>query len=138
MMEESAEDREPILRVVFYRTEAGTEPVREWLKGLTREDRRAVGQDVKTAQYGWPLGMPLIRKMEPDLWEVRSHLAQGIARVMFTVEGGVMVLLHGFVKKAQKTPLADLTTTRQRLANLRKPLSKTKSSGDIPKRHKEP
>ena len=125
MMEESAEDREPVLRVLFYRTEAGTEPVREWLKGLTREERRAVGQDVKTAQYGWPLGMPLIRKLEPDLWEVRSHLAQGIARVMFTVEGGVMVLLHGFVKKAQKTPLADLKTTRQRLANLRKPLSKT-------------
>jgi len=120
MMEESAEDREPVLRVVFYRTEAGTEPVREWLKGLTREDRRAVGQDVKTAQYGWPLGMPLIRKLEPDLWEVRSHLAQGIARVMFTVEGGVMVLLHGFVKKAQKTPLSDLKTARQRLANLRK------------------
>ena len=120
MMEESAEDREPALRVVFYRTEAGTEPVRERLKGLTREDRRAVGQDVKTAQYGWPLGMPLIRKLEPDLWEVRSHLAQGIARVMFTVEGGVMVLLHGFVKKAQKTPLADLKTARQRLANLRK------------------
>jgi phage-related protein len=125
MMEESAEDREPVLRVVFYRTEAGTEPVREWLKGLTREDRRAVGQDVKTAQYGWPLGMPLIRKLEPDLWEVRSHLAQGIARVMFTVEGGVMVLLHGFAKKAQKTPLADLKTTRQRLAKLRKPLSNT-------------
>jgi phage-related protein len=138
MMEEFAEDREPVLRVVFYRTEAGTEPVREWLKGLAREDRRAVGQDVKTAQYGWPLGMPLIRTLEPDLWEVRSHLAQGIARVMFTVEGGVMVLLHGFVKKAQKTPLADLKTARQRLANLRKPLSKTKLSGDIPKRHKEP
>jgi phage-related protein len=62
--------------------------------------------------------MPLIRKLEPGLWEVRSHLAQGIARVMFTVEGGVMVLLHGFVKKAQKTPLSDLKTARQRLANL--------------------
>lgn len=63
--------------------------------------------------------MPLIRKLEPDLWEVRSHLAQGIARVLFTVEGGVMVLLHGFVKKDQKTPLPDLKTARQRLANLR-------------------
>jgi phage-related protein len=105
--------------VVFYRTEAGNEPVREWLKGLTREDRRVVGQDVKTAQYGWPLGMPLIRKLEPGLWEVRSHLAQGIARVMFTVDESVMVLLHDFVKKSQKTPLSDLKTARQRLANLR-------------------
>jgi phage-related protein len=73
-------DRQPILSVVFYRTTAGNEPVREWLLGLKRDNRRIVGQDVKTAQYGWPLGMPLIRKLEPGLWEVRSHLADGIAR----------------------------------------------------------
>ena len=119
MTEESPESREPVLRVVFYRTETGNEPVREWLKGLEREDRKAVGQDVKTAQYGWPLGMPLIRKLEPGLWEVRSHIAQGITRVIFTVDDGVMVLLHGFVKKSQRTPPGDLRTARQRLANLR-------------------
>ena len=119
MTEESPESREPVLRVVFYRTETGNEPVREWLKGLEREDRKAVGQDVKTAQYGWPLGMPLIRKLEPGLREVRSHIAQGIARVIFTVDDGVMVLLHGFVKKSQRTPPGDLRTARQRLANLR-------------------
>ena len=117
--EESPESREPVLRVVFYRTETGNEPVREWLKGLEREDRKAVGQDVKTAQYGWPLGMPLIRKLEPGLREVRSHIAQGIARVIFTVDDGVMVLLHGLVKKSQRTPPGDLRTARQRLANLR-------------------
>lgn len=105
--------------MVFYRTEAGSEPVLEWLKALRREDRRVIGQDVKTAQYGWPLGLPLIRKLEPGLWEVRSHLTQGIARVLFTVEGSVMVLLHGFVKKSQKMPLSDLKTARQRLATLR-------------------
>jgi len=109
---------EPVLSVVFYRTEAGNEPVREWLKGLKREDRRAIGQDVKTAQYGWPLGMPLIRKLEAGLWEVRSHIPQGIARVIFTVDHGMMVLLHGFVKKSQKTPLIELRTARQRLADL--------------------
>jgi len=119
MTEESPESREPVLRVVFYRTETGNEPVREWLKGLEREDRKAVGQDVKTAQYGWPLGMPLIRKLEPGLREVRSHIAQGIARVIFTVDDGVMVLLHGLVKKSQRTPPGDLRTARQRLANLR-------------------
>jgi phage-related protein len=90
----------------------------EWLKDLKREDRRSIGQDIKTAQYGWPLGMPLIRKLEPGLWEVRSHLAQGIARVIFTVGEGRMVLLHGFVKKSQKTPLEDLKTARQRLTDL--------------------
>jgi phage-related protein len=113
-------DKQPILSVVFYITSAGTEPVREWLLKLTRDDRRAVGFDIKTAQYGWPLGMPLIRKLEPGLWEVRSHIADGIARVLFTVDGPKMVLLHGFVKKSQKTPAADLKVAKQRLANLRK------------------
>jgi len=108
-----------VLRVVFYRTEAGNEPVRQWLKSLERADRKVLGEDVKTAQYGWPLGMPLIRKLEPGLWEVRSHLLQGIARILFTVGEGTMVLLHGFVKKSQKTPLEDLRTARQRLAALR-------------------
>jgi phage-related protein len=118
MAEALRERKEPVLQVVFYRTGAGNEPVRQWLKDLKREDRKAIGQDVKTAQYGWPLGMPLIRKLEPGLWEVRSHIAEGIARVLFTVEDGVMVLLHGFVKKSPKTPLGDLRTARQRRADL--------------------
>lgn len=109
---------EPILSVVFYRTEAGSEPVREWLRELTVEDRKAIGIDIKTVQYGWPLGMPLVRKMEPGLWEVRCGIADGIARVLFTAKGGQMVLLHGFVKKTQKTPDNDLKTARNRLKNL--------------------
>ena len=108
----------PTLTVVFYRTDAGREPVREWLQSLKRGDRKIVGEDIKTAQYGWPLGMPLIRKLEPGLWEVRSHLRQGIARVLFTVIGQVMVLLHGFFKKSQKTPRDDLVMGRKRLADL--------------------
>jgi phage-related protein len=108
-----------ILSVVFYSTEAGNEPVREWLLDLSREDRQVVGRDIKTAQYGWPIGMPLIRKLEPGLWEVRSHVASGIARVLFTVEGDTMVLLYGFVKKSQKIPTNDLETARRRLADLR-------------------
>jgi phage-related protein len=113
-------DSQPILSVAFYVSRAGKEPVREWLLGLARDDRRAVGRDIKTAQYGWPLGMPLIRKLEPGLWEVRSRLGAGIARVLFAVEGETMILLHGFVKKSQKTPAAELKTARQRLADLRK------------------
>ena len=119
MAEEAAERNEPVLHVVFYRTEAGHEPVRDWLRSLTREQRRTIGEDVKTAQFGWPLGMPLIRKLEGRLWEVRSHLAHGIARVIFTVEGNTMVLLHGFIKKSRKAPLRELKTARQRLATLR-------------------
>ena len=112
------EQHEPILAVVFYRTDAGNEPVREWLKGLSREDKKSIGEDIKTAQFGWPLGMPLIRKLERGLWEVRSNINQGIARVLFAVDGNVMILLHGFIKKSQKTPLTDLNTARRRLANL--------------------
>jgi phage-related protein len=112
-------DHEPILSVVFYATAAGNEPVRDWLVGLSRDARRAVGFDIKTAQYGWPLGLPLIRKLEPGLWEVRSDIADGIARVLFTVKGGTMVLLHGFVKKSQRTPATDLNTARQRMADIK-------------------
>lgn len=109
---------EPILTVDFYRADSGSEPVRDWLRELTVEDRKAIGTDIKTVQYGWPLGMPLVRKMEPGLWEVRCDIADGIARVLFTVTGGQMVLLHGFVKKAQKTPDNELKTARNRLKKL--------------------
>lgn len=107
------------LQVRFYRTTAGTEPVRQWLKTLPVEERKIIGDDLKTAQFGWPLRMPLIRKLEPELWEVRSRLPDRIARVIFTVEDNTMVLLHGFIKKAQKTPAGDLQLARQRLRTLR-------------------
>ena len=109
---------DPILKVVFYRSQSGNEPVREWLLSLRRADRRTVGRDVKTVQYGWPLGMPLIRKLAPRLWEVRSNVTGGTARVVFTVDGQVMVLLHGFAKKSRKMPVLDLETARARLARL--------------------
>jgi len=109
------------LRVVFYKTETGKEPVREWLKSLPREDRKIIGEDIKTVQFGWPLGMPLIRKLESDLWEIRSELPHHrIARTLFTVEDGIMVLLHGFIKKAQRTPKRDLTLAQSRAAKLRR------------------
>ncbi len=114
------EQAKPILDVVFYRTDTGREPVREWLKELPREERKSIGEDIKTAQYGWPLGMPLIRKMERNLWEVRVTTPSGIARVFFTVKGDLMILLHGFIKKSQKTPPDDLNTARRRLADMEK------------------
>lgn len=105
-------------QVVFYRTDSGNEPVREWLKSLERDARKVIGEDIKTVQFGWPLGMPLVRKLEPHLWEVRSHIPQGIARVLFTVVENKIVLLHGFLKKSQKTPPSDLATARKRLMSL--------------------
>ena len=108
------------LKVVFYRSGAGNEPVREWLKGMPHEDKRKIGEDIKTVQLGWPLGMPLIKKVDKDLWEVRSHLPQGIARVLFTVDGDHMILLHGFIKKSQKIPENELKTALTRLNNYRR------------------
>jgi phage-related protein len=110
--------QEPILVVAFFRTETGREPVREWLKSLAREQRKIIGEDIKTVQFGWPLGMPLVRKLAKDLWEVRIRLSDGIARVLFTTGGPRMILLHGFIKKSQKTPREDLELAKTRLRML--------------------
>lgn len=110
----------PLLSVRFYRTATGNEPVRDWLKSqISAEARRAIGADIKTVQFGWPIGMPVVRKMEPGLWEARSNIPEGIARVLFTVVGSEMVLLHGFVKKTQATPKADLALAKIRMKEVR-------------------
>ncbi|MBC3951699.1 type II toxin-antitoxin system RelE/ParE family toxin [Pseudomonas folii] len=111
-------DDTPVLAVRFFCTDAGNEPVREWLSNLTRQHRRLIGIDIKAVQLGWPMGMPVVRKLEAGLWEVRVELGDTIARVLFTVTACEMVLLHGFIKKSQKTPSTDLTTARQRKSRL--------------------
>jgi len=103
------------LPVRFYRTPAGAEPVRGWLNELPEADRRLMGRDLATVEFGWPIGMPLCRSLGGGLWEVRSNLTHGrIARVIFCVQGESMILLHGFVKKTQKTPQPDLELARKR------------------------
>ena len=96
------------LPIHFFRSETGSEPVRDWLKSLTALDRKMIGEDLKTVQFGWPLGMPLVRKMNKDLWEVRVRLDNRIARILFTVTRTHLVLLHGFIKKSNNTPKDDL------------------------------
>ena len=107
--------RSPTLRVNFYVSDAGTEPVREWLKSLPANERKIIGEDIKTVQFGWPLGMPLVRKIEHDLWEIRISLPGRIARLLFTLKGDAMVLLHGFIKKSPKIPAEDLRTAQRRM-----------------------
>jgi phage-related protein len=104
------------VQAVFYRTEAGGEPVREWLKSLTsREDRKRIGEDIKTVEFGWPVGTPVCRSVGGGIYEVRSDLAQNrIARVLFYFDrNSRMVLLHGFIKKTQKTSDEDLELARR-------------------------
>ena len=103
------------LKVHFYRTGSGTEPVIKWLQSLSSAHKKAIGEDIKTVQFGWPLGMPLVEKIKPFLWEVRSKIPNGIARVLFTIDGNVMILLHGFIKKSQKIPKNELKTALSRL-----------------------
>ncbi|MGA0333615.1 MAG: type II toxin-antitoxin system RelE/ParE family toxin [Kiritimatiellia bacterium] len=87
------------------------------MKSLSIEQKKAIGEDVKTVQFGWPLGMPLVEKLSPHLWEVRTKFPDGIARVLFTVDGNLMILLHGFIKKSQKIPKQELSTAKTRLRN---------------------
>ena len=111
-----ADDKIPL---VFYHTEAGNEPVREWLKDLPEEDRREIGRDLMRVQWRWPVGMPLCRSLGNGLWEVRSNLpGNRIARVMFCAHDGELVALHGFIKKSQKAPKADLDLAGKRKKEL--------------------
>jgi phage-related protein len=95
------------LPAVFYVLPTGREPVRDWLRNLPQADRQTIGEDIKDVEFSWPVGMPLCRSLGDGLWEVRSDLEGRIARVLFCVHEGRMVLLHGFIKKTQKTPKAD-------------------------------
>lgn len=103
----------------FFQTSAGAEPVRDWLKDLDDDDRRVIGEDIATVEYGWPVGMPTCRSLGDGLWEVRSSLpSRREARVIFVVRENQMILLHGFIKKVQKTPKADLDLALKRVKEL--------------------
>lgn len=105
--------------VIFYRTADGGEPLRDWLRTLPVEDRRKIGHDLTTVQFGWPVGMPLCRALGGGLWEVRSNLAsRRIARLLFFVRDDRIGVLHGFIKKTQRTPPDDLAMARQRMREM--------------------
>ena len=115
-----AKEHAPEIPVRFYRTEAGTEPVLEWLRGLAKEDRRVIGSDLMRVQFGWPIGMPLVRSLKDGLWEVRSTLpSQRIARLILCFHQGTLVVLHGFIKKTQSTALRETEVARQRMREVK-------------------
>jgi hypothetical protein len=64
--------------VRFYRSAVGREPVLEWLRNLDREDRRAIGLDQMRVQFGWPIGMPLVRSPKDCLWGGHHFLVQNL------------------------------------------------------------
>ena len=99
----------------FYQTLQGNEPVREWLLKLGREDRKIIGKDIQKVEFGWPIGMPYCKPFGHGLFEVRSNISdKRIARVIFSIKDNRMALLHGYIKKSQKTPQADLDLAKKR------------------------
>ena len=102
------------LNTVFFATRAGHEPVREWLRDLSKADKRILGRDILSVQYAWPVGKPLVDHLGDGLWEIRSRLGDRIARTLFAVVDQEIVLLHGFIKKTKATPKNDLMLARKR------------------------
>jgi phage-related protein len=111
----------PEVQVRFYRSAIGREPAVEWLRDLEKEDRRAIGLDLMRVQFGWPIGMPLVRNLKDGLWEVRSSLpSHKIARLILCFHEQTLVVLHGFIKKTQKTSTEDLELARRRMKEIKR------------------
>lgn len=102
------------LNAVFYRSRGGVEPVRDWLKSLSKADRRAIGEDIAYVQWKWPIGKPRVDHLRGPIWEVRTSLDRRIARTLFAVVREQMVLLHGFLKKTQRTLGAEIDLADKR------------------------
>lgn len=103
----------------FYHSESGNSPVLEWLRSLPSDGRTEIGQDLMRVQYRWPIGMPLCGHLGDGLWEVRSTLpSRRIARLVFCTADDELYVLHGFIKKTQKTAVADLELARKRMKEI--------------------
>lgn len=116
MTDEPAPHKMPL---IFFRTESGNEPVREWLKALPESERHSVGKDLLRTQWRWPAGMPLCRALGKGLWEIRTELpTKRTARVILCVYREHLVALNGFIKKSRTTPDEDLALARKRQKEL--------------------
>jgi phage-related protein len=112
-----------ILQAAFYASSTGKRPVREWLMELAPEDRKSIGEDIATLEFCWPVGMPKCSPIKnvKGLYEIRSSISSGrIARIFFVLADNQMVLLHGFVKKTQKTPDKELKLASARLKEVQR------------------
>jgi len=97
-----------VIEVRFYELSSGSEPVREWLRGLPREERRKIGEDLKDIEFNWPVGMPTCEKVAPGLWASRTKLRdKREARVFFCLQGRLAILVHSTIKKDRKIRKTD-------------------------------
>lgn len=93
--------------------------MREWLLDLPKSERRTIGEDIAYVQFKWPIGKPRVDHLRGPIWEIRTNLDNRIARTLFAVEKNDMILLHGFIKKTQKTVGADIDLALKRLKEWR-------------------
>ena len=114
-------EQNPEMPVRFYRTEAGRAPVLDWLRGLDKDDRHAIGLDLMRVQFGWPIGRPLVGSLKDGLWEMRSSLpSQRMPGSSCAFTRQMLVVLHGFIKKTRKTPADDLALAKRRMKEVTK------------------
>lgn len=106
--------------IVFFESAIGRQPVREFIENLTKGEQKEIGSDIKFVQDNYPVGLPLVRKLKPKLWELRSHIKSGISRVFFTFMDKKIILLHAIVKKTQKTPLQEINVAIKRLKEIKR------------------
>jgi phage-related protein len=112
--------KEKNFEVLFFKTENGNQPAREFMKDLSKEDKKIVGADIRIVQNSFPIGLPLVRKIKPGLWEIRSDVKDGISRVFFTFINEEIILLHGIVKKTQKTPPKEINIATERIKEFKR------------------
>jgi len=93
-----------MLQLVFAKNQSGVEPVRKWLEDFSESEKLVIEDAISEVQQRWPIGKPLVGNLRDGLREVRIHLKNRIARIIFFIDGSDMVLLHAFIKKDQKTP----------------------------------
>ena len=78
-------------------------------------DRKELGEDIAAVKFTWPVGMLLVRSIKQSFCELRSTFSGDcITLVLFCVDGELVVLLHGFIKKSRTIPEADLALARKR------------------------
>jgi phage-related protein len=112
---------DPPLTVKFYRTDSGNEPVREWLKELSVDDKKTIGRDIKTVQMTFPESPSILSPLGDGLWEIKSGLGSNrISRVIFTVHNNQVVILQGFIKKTRKIPKRYLDLAKKRKSVFKK------------------
>jgi phage-related protein len=103
----------------FWNSSLGNQPTRDWFRALPEADRTVLGRDLRRVQFGWPIGMPLVKSLGGGLWELRTSLpSKREARVLFCMNEDTIAVLNGFIKKTQKTPLAEMRLAAKRMRDL--------------------